>query len=82
MRVVAPIMVCLLAGVALLHGVAVRMEERWQDTALRQDAQAVSGSVVIYKTPPMSGLPLLRQVHGGHSVASAWECPIGQCQDV
>ena len=73
MRVIAPLMVLLLAGAALVHGLRARVD--------RLSARAdISGSVVIHKTLP--GQDMLRRVRGGHAASPLADCPVGFCQDV
>jgi len=71
MRIVAPLMVLLLAGAALVHGLRARVDRRPAD---------ISGSVVIHKTLP--GQDMLRRVRGGHAASPLADCPVGFCQDV
>ena len=82
MRLVAHIMVFLLAAVALFHGAVVKMEIGRQEALALHQQKEKSGSIVIYKTPATPGFPVLRQVRGHHARLSLPECPIGYCQDI
>ena len=82
MRLIAHVMIFLLAVAALLHSVFVKVEVNGRQMATRGQQADTSGSIVIYKTPKAPGWSLLQQVHGSHPMASLPDCPIGFCQDV
>ena len=82
MRLIAHVMIFLLAVAALLHSVFVKVEMNGRQLATGDQPAETSGSIVIYKTPQTPGWSLLQQVHGSHPVSSLPECPIGFCQDV
>ena len=81
MRLIAHIMVFLLAGAALMHSVLVRVEVNNQEVS-KSSGEKTSGSLVIYKTPPAPGWSLLRRVRGGSPAPALPDCPVGYCQDV
>ena len=81
MRLVAHVMVFLLAAVALMHSVLLRMEMSKKEVS-SPAREETSGSLVIYKTPSAPGWPLLRQVRGGTAAPALPDCPVGYCQDV